>query len=188
MPGAPSGGRRTSFIRPQHRMVFGLMVMAAASLVLSISFTGKQVAKGRPVPAGGVPLERVVLLPPDPGTVLVGPIATDAALDQAVLALDTAIGSCAAAHQAEFGGTDGKLQVELILDVGGLHSAAVLGAVLPGPGAVSCLAASVHQLPWPTVAGDPLELRVPFYVVAPLDSQLGPDGAPPKTEVGPPSE
>lgn len=194
VPGAPKG-RRRSTIAPQHRMVFGLLVMASAAFVLSVSLGAKDGKDERPEAVPTVVVSRVPLPSPTPGEVTVGAVATDDVLDATVRELLGALERCTREQLAHFGDKGGELRVDLVLDSGGLRDAELVGAHLPEAPALDCVAAAVHGRAWPTVIGDPLALRVPFYVVLPLGTgpateppTAAPPENPPKNDDGPPPE
>lgn len=199
VPGAPKG-RPRSTIAPQHRMVFGLLVMASAAFVLSVAFRPGEGQDKATEPVPMVVVSRVPLRSPTPGEVTVGAVATDAVLDATVRELLAGLDACTRDHLDHFGDRGGELRVDLVLDSGGLREAELVGAHLPQARALDCVAAAVHGRPWPTVIGDPMALRVPFYVVLPLgegppgSDPTPPDGAPdnaggtPENDDGPPPE
>jgi len=155
------------------RMVFGLMAAAAAILALTVSTRRAKAPAPPPAPP------RLALA--------VGPAApVDQPLDAAVAAALAGIEACQRAATEPLQAVQGAHGLHLRVGPGGLEGAAVStdGGAAPAwpPGFAACAAAAVGASGWP--AGEALELRAPFYVVAPLRERGAPGGEAPSGEAG----
>lgn len=161
--------------RPQpstahRRMVFGLMAASAAILALTVS---TRRSKAPPAPPGP-PRAPLAVTPAAP---------VDGPLDGAVGAALAGVEACQRAATEPLQALEGAHALHLRVGPGGLEAASIsadAGATAWPPGLAACAAAAVSAAGWPAHSG--IELRAPFYVVAPLRER----GAP-AAEAGPPA-
>lgn len=167
LPGTRRRKRARGLIKPQHRMVLGLVSMSAAALMLSLMYD-KDDADAAGVPSGAstrsVPRASVPLPSGAP------PATTEATaetLSAAVRAVGPSIQGCLAAFApdlAPWGGLSTTIEVQLHRS--GLVRADVLrmrGAPAPFLG---CLGAGLASSPWPSGGDDIVLVRVPLQVEA----------------------
>ena len=165
------GGR--SRIKPQHRIVLGLVAMSAATLLITL------LAPPPVQPPGAGGPESVAHSPsaPTPGTTpgarvdLPLPAMRTGTVDEDALgsraeALASAVEECASAPRG-FAPADGRLEVVVELASTGLAGARLDGLSGIGEEATACLVDAIGRAPWPSV-DPPVAVRVPFYVVQPL--------------------
>lgn len=181
--GVPTRLRKQGLFKPQHRVVLFLLAASAGSFLLTILFPPKddaaaaEASRAAPaVPAGPVvfPRERGALLPlllPEGATP--GPLADSGTLVTAAQALAPKLAGCAASHAAALAPLDGRLVVRAEVGPAGLQRAGLADVAEADAEAVACLAVAAWRHAWPS--RDPAEsVQVPFYVVAPLDTQSPP--------------
>jgi hypothetical protein len=186
-------GRR-SLLKPQHRIVLGLVAMSAGALLITLlnpardeagpsvsDPAGPVVATTRPPTPGTTPGARAEV--PVPAVRSAGD-ATPAALQARARLLGAAVAACAT-EPAGFAPADGRLDLVVELGSAGLDGAFVDGIPGLGDGAAACLAAGLGAAAWPA-AEPPTAVRVPFYVVQPVGRTEPPPGGDPAGDPGAP--
>lgn len=167
LPGARRRSVAKGLLKPQHRMVLGLVSMSAAALMLSLMYK-KDDRAGGGVPAGASTESRVRAAVPLPtGRPPATTDATDAAISAAVDAARPGIVSCTQAFGPDLAPWAGRsTHIEVQLGADGLGRADVLdmkGAPAPFLG---CLGAGLGTVDWPTSSDGLLLVRVPVFVPA----------------------
>jgi len=172
---------RRASLKPQHRIVLGLVAMSAASLMLTLlapppassRVEGAAVGPVQTVPPvaaeptpGTTPGARVEL--PVPGSRAEGRV-DEGGIGPRAEAFSRALGVCAA-EPGGFAPADGRLEVVVELGPGGLEGAWLDGLSTLATDASTCLAAALGSGPWPT-AEPPVAVRVAFFVVQPRGPQ-----------------
>lgn len=168
-------GRRRLFrpgkriLKPQHRMVLGLLAMSGGAFVLTVLFPPPPEEAdealsageaGEPVPSVGTPAPtlELVLEAVEPGT---------GTLDDAAAQAVAGLNRCAA-DAAAFAPVDGRLSAVVEVGPAGISRAHVRGVDTLGPEASACLVGALSDAGWPAIAGEPVRVTLPFYVVQPL--------------------
>lgn len=165
-------GRR-SLLKPQHRIVLGLVAMSAGALLMTL-LNPPEPASPAPLetrpeptvpPRGDAPAERVDVPLPAVMSSGQGPVA----VQERARILGAAVDDCARRPQG-FAPADGRLELVVELTSLGLSSARVEGLGVLGADASACLAAALGSAPWPR-AEAPVALRMPFYIVQPVGKE-----------------
>jgi hypothetical protein len=157
----PAGG----LLKPQHRMVLGLISMSAAALMLSLMYQKDEAGPAK-VPKGASTSDRPRASVPLPaGGSTAAPEANHDTLSAAVHGVGPMVMQCLAASGPDLEPWSGlTTTVEVQLDGGGLARADVLdmkGAPAPFLG---CLGAALASVTWPSGGDDILLVRVPITI------------------------
>jgi len=164
LPGVRNRKPARGLLKPQHRMVLGLVSMSAASLMLSLIFQKKgsgsrRTGSSRAVPGAEVPLP-TGLSPSAEG-------ASQETISAAVAAAGPAVRACVEAWAPELEPWAGaSTTIEVQLGATGLARADVLrmkGAPAPFLG---CLGAGLGAVGWPSGGEDIVLVRVPLRIEA----------------------
>jgi|GEM_PF-4622581 len=155
LPGAHRRPPKRGILKPQHRMVLGLVSMSAAALMLSLMYQ-KDPDAPPDVPRGsdnfGRPSAEVPVAAHTPNT---GELASDEALSASVKAAGPALRQCVEAYAPDLAQWAGRTYtLELQLDSSGLARAdifALEGAPAPFLG---CVGAGLGAVSWPVADGD----------------------------------
>ena len=164
-------GRR-SLLKPQHRVVLGLIAMSAGALLMTLLNPAPppEDAAAAPPPARQVraatPGTTAGTRAPVPVPAAPAPPAAPASLEARIQRLGPALAGCSADPEG-FAPADGRLELVIGLGPGGLVGAHVPGLAALGDGAGACLGAALGEAGWP--AAEPgTAVRVPFFVVQPV--------------------
>ena len=165
LPGKHRKTRPRGLLKPQHRMVLGLVSMSAATLMLSLMYQKDdgaapavpQDASTRALTRSGIPLP--MGRPPATGQ------ATSETVGRAVKAVGPGILSCLDAFSESLEPWEGvSTRIEVQLDRSGLVRADVLELRgLPEP-FVGCLGAALGTEDWPSGGEDVVLVRVPMAI------------------------
>ena len=185
LPGARRRKPTRGLLKPQHRMVLGLVALSSASLMLSLMYRNDEPGRARvpkgastrarprasvPLPSGGAP-EAVVE-------------ASDNAIQAAVTSVVPAVQGCMDAAGPELTRWDGlQTSIEVQLGTSGLVRADVLDMKGAPVAFVGCLGAALSTTSWPSGGDDILLVRVPLTIslpptVVPLGGAAAPKPSP----------
>ena len=175
LPGGRRRKRARGLLKPQHRMVLGLVSLSSASLMLSLMYGKDDRAKARVPKAASTRSRPRATVPLPLGGATPAAKASDEAIADAVTAVGPSIQRCLDAAEPDLGPWNGlSTAIEVQLDASGLARADVLDMRGAPTAFLGCLGAALSVARWPSGGEDILLVRVPLRVaLAPQVVPLG---------------
>lgn len=165
LPGARRRKRARGLLKPQHRMVLGLVSLSAASLMLSLMYNDKDKGKVRVPRTASTSSRPRASVPLPSGGGATPTDASDEAVAAAVAAAGPGIQRCLEAGELDLEPWDGlATAIEVQLDATGLARADVLDMRGAPTAFLGCLGAALSVAPWPSGGDDILLVRVPLRI------------------------